>query len=94
MKPFIAIVQHLQEFIKSIWHPSIFGKIEKNVFQQFGINLANFNNLANLPLHAHICALSVSTHSLVHPALCAYLRGVLRFLAGLFVRLAGLFLFY
>jgi hypothetical protein len=32
--------------------------------------------------------------SLAHPASRAYLSGALRFLAGLFVRLAGLFLFY
>jgi hypothetical protein len=42
------------------------------------------------PLHAHICALSASAH----PASRANLSGALRFLTGLFVRLAGLFLFY
>jgi hypothetical protein len=51
-------------------------------------NLTNFSNLANPPLHAHICALSA------HPASRANLSGALRFLTELFVRLADLFLFY
>jgi hypothetical protein len=34
--------KHLQEFAKSTWHPSIFGKTEKIVLQQFGIQLGKF----------------------------------------------------
>jgi hypothetical protein len=33
---------HLQEFAKSTWHLSIFGKTEKIVLQQFGIQLDKF----------------------------------------------------
>jgi hypothetical protein len=36
------MTEHLQEFANSTWHPSIFGKTEKNVLQQFGIQLAKF----------------------------------------------------
>jgi hypothetical protein len=74
------VLEYLQEFAKSTWHPSIFSKTEKIVLQQFGIQ-ANFSNLANLPLYAHIWALSASAH----PASRANLSGALRFLAGLFV---------
>jgi hypothetical protein len=35
-------LEHLQEFAKSIWHPSIFGKIGKIVLQQFDIQLGEF----------------------------------------------------
>jgi hypothetical protein len=35
-------LEHLQEFAKSTWHPSIFGKTEKIVLQQFGIQLGKF----------------------------------------------------
>jgi hypothetical protein len=31
-----------QEFAKSIWHPSIFDKIEKIMLQQLGIQLGKF----------------------------------------------------
>jgi hypothetical protein len=31
--------EHLQEFAKSTWHPSIFGKTGKIMLQQFGIQL-------------------------------------------------------
>jgi hypothetical protein len=34
--------EYLQEFAKSTWHPSIFGKTEKIVLQQFGIQLGKF----------------------------------------------------
>jgi hypothetical protein len=36
------VLEHLQEFAKSTWHPSIFGKTEKIVLQQFGIQLGKF----------------------------------------------------
>jgi hypothetical protein len=35
-------MKHLQVFAKSIWHPSIFDKTGKIVFQQFGIQLGKF----------------------------------------------------
>jgi hypothetical protein len=35
-------IEHLQEFAKSTWHPFIFGKTEKSVLQQFGIQLGKF----------------------------------------------------
>jgi hypothetical protein len=34
--------EHLQEFAKLIWYSSIFGKTEKIVLQQFGIQLGKF----------------------------------------------------
>jgi hypothetical protein len=36
------LVEHLQEFAKSTWHPSIFGKTGKIMLQQFGIQLGKF----------------------------------------------------
>jgi hypothetical protein len=57
-------------------------------------NLANFNNLTNLPPPRAYLRAERKRASLAHPASRAYLRGALRFLAGLFVRLAGLFVFY
>jgi hypothetical protein len=56
-------------------------------------NLANFSNLANLPPPRAYLRAERERASLTHPASRAYLSGALRFLAGLFVRLAGLFLF-
>jgi hypothetical protein len=38
---FFTLLEHLQEFAKSPWHPSIFGKTEKIVLQ-FGIQLGKF----------------------------------------------------
>jgi hypothetical protein len=38
----VSLSEHLQEFAKSTWHPSIFGKTEKIVLQQFGIQLGKF----------------------------------------------------
>jgi hypothetical protein len=52
------------------------------------------SNLANLPPPRAYLRAERERTSLVHPASCAYLSGALRFLAGLFVCLAGLFLFY
>jgi hypothetical protein len=57
-------------------------------------NLANFSNLANLPPPRAYLRAERERVSLAHLASRAYLSGALRFLAGLFVRLAGLFLFY
>jgi hypothetical protein len=37
-------------------------KQEKLCSNSFASNLANFSNLANLALHAHICALNASAH--------------------------------
>jgi hypothetical protein len=57
-------------------------------------NLVNFSKLANLPPPRAYLRAERECASLAHPASRAYLSGALRFLAGLFVRLAGLFLFY
>jgi hypothetical protein len=38
----IDLGEHLQEFAKSTWHLSIFGKTGKIVLQQFGIQLDKF----------------------------------------------------
>jgi hypothetical protein len=38
----ICCTEHLQEFAKSTWHPSIFGKTGKIMLQQFGIQLDKF----------------------------------------------------
>jgi hypothetical protein len=35
-------LEHLQEFAKSTWHLSIFGKTGKIVLQQFDIQLGKF----------------------------------------------------
>jgi hypothetical protein len=35
-------LEHLQEFAKSTWHPSIFSKTEKIMLQQFSIQLGKF----------------------------------------------------
>jgi hypothetical protein len=51
-------------------------------------------NLANLPPPRAYLRVERERALLAHPALRAYLSGALRFLAELFVRLAGLFLFY
>jgi hypothetical protein len=57
-------------------------------------NLANFSNLTNLPPPRAYLRAEREHAWLAHPASRAYLSGALRFLAGLFVRLADLFLFY
>jgi hypothetical protein len=90
-----VFLEHLQEFAKSTWHPSIIGKTEKIVLQQFGI--LNFSNLANLPpprayLRAERERASGFTCKFKRDS--SFLSGALRFLTGLFVRLADLFLFY
>jgi hypothetical protein len=57
-------------------------------------NLINFSNLANIPPPRAYLRAEHEHALLVHPASRAYLSEALRFLVGLFVRLAGLFLFY
>jgi hypothetical protein len=69
-------------------------KQEKLCSNSLTSNFANFSNLANLPPPRVYLRAERERASLAHPASCAYLSGALRFLAGFFVRLAGLFLFY
>jgi hypothetical protein len=69
-------------------------KQEKLCSNSLASNLANFSNSANLPPPRAYLRAEREHASLAHPASRAYLSGALRFLAGLFVRLAGLFLFY
>jgi hypothetical protein len=38
----LTLLEHLQEFAKLTWHPFIFGKTEKIMLQQFGIQLGKF----------------------------------------------------
>jgi hypothetical protein len=72
-------------------------KQKKLCSNSFASNLANFNNLANLPpprayLRAERKRASGFTYKFKRGS--SFLSGALRFLTGLFVRLAGLFLFY
>jgi uncharacterized membrane protein YphA (DoxX/SURF4 family) len=69
-------------------------KQEKLCSNSLVSNLAKFNNLVNLPPPRAYLRAERERASLAHLASRVYLSGALCFLAGLFVRLAGLFLFY